>query len=764
MSNLPTMPNELTPERLTGLERTEPTHIAAGLPALRYSLKHVTEHMHTGEGLQTLAKLNQKGGFDCPGCAWPDPDGSRTPMAEYCENGVKAVAEEATKKRIGAEFFAEHSTDELGTWTDFELGKSGRISQPMFLRSGAKNYTPLTWAEALQRIADKLRSVAPDEAVFYTSGRTSNEAAFVYQLFARQLGTNNLPDCSNMCHESTSKALAEVLGLGKGSVTLEDIHTADLIICMGQNPGTNHPRMLTALEKMKENGGRMISVNPLPETGLMRFVNPQRPLKIVSRGTELTDQYLQVRVNEDQSLIRAWLKLLFEREKQSPGAYFDQTFIREHTSEYEKMAEVLEATDLDACVANTGLTRAEIEESAGLIHGSGRIIICYAMGLTQHENSVDTIKEVVNLLLAKGSIGRPGAGICPVRGHSNVQGDRTVGVWDKLTPKLAQALREYYAFDPPTEDGYDVVKTMEAMERGKVKVFFGMGGNFVSATPDTEKTARGLRKCDLTVHVSTKLNRSHLVTGEEALILPCLGRTEVDLQAGGEQFVSCENSMGVVQMSKGVLEVEDMNLMSEVAIVCELARRTLTASTVPWVDYRMDYDRIREAIAACIPGFEGYNERVRQPAGFYLPNGPRERQFATATGKARFSATELTPHRLEEGEFLMTTVRSHDQYNTTIYGLHDRYRGIHNERRVVLMHADDIETLGARAEQVVDLVSDYGGTKRYARRFQLVPYSIPRGCVATYFPEANVLVPSEVTARGSNCPISKSVRVRIVGL
>ena len=758
------MSNELTPERLSGLELKEPTHIAAGLPALRYSLKHVNEYMHLGEGLETLAKLNQKGGFDCPGCAWPDPDGSRTPMAEYCENGVKAVAEEATKRRIGADFFARHSVDELGQWTDYELGKSGRIAQPLYLpgsnRGGARHYIPITWSEAFRKLSGKLREIEPDEAVFYTSGRTSNEAAFLYQLFARAYGTNNLPDCSNMCHESTSKALAEVLGLGKGSVTLEDIHEADLIICMGQNPGTNHPRMLTALEKMKENGGRMISVNPLPETGLMRFVNPQRPLKIATRGTVLSDLYLQIKVNEDQSLIRAWLKILYDREKENPGTYFDQDFIRDHTSGYAELVELLEATDLDACIANTGLTRNEVMETAGLIHGSSRIIVCYAMGLTQHENSVDTIKEVVNLLLVKGSIGRPGAGICPVRGHSNVQGDRTVGVWDKLKPELAEALRNYYNFEPPTEDGYDVVKTMHAMAEGKVKVFFAMGGNFVSATPDTELTARGLRKCDLTVHVSTKLNRSHLVHGREALILPCYGRTEVDLQVTGEQFVSCENSMGVVQMSKGVLEVEDMNLMSECAIVCSLAQATLRDSTIPWAGYRQDYDTIRDAIAACIPGFERYNEKVREPGGFYLPNGPRNRRFETSTGKAQFSSTDLTPNVLEEGEFLMTTVRSHDQYNTTIYGLHDRYRGIHNERRVVMMHADDIAALGAESGAVVDVVSTYDGQERRARTFQLVPYSIPRGCVAMYFPEANVLVPSGVTAHGSNCPISKSVRVK----
>ncbi|MBB4077407.1 molybdopterin-dependent oxidoreductase alpha subunit [Lewinella aquimaris] len=753
--------SELTPPRLTGLELKEPYDKAAGMSALRYSLKHVTEYMHLGEGLETLAKLNQKGGFDCPGCAWPDPDGSRTPMAEYCENGVKAIAEEATKRRVGSDFFARHTVEELGTWTDFELGKSGRIAQPLHLRPAAQHYTPISWAEAFDLMADKLRSIEPDEAIFYTSGRASNEAAFLYQLFVRQYGTNNLPDCSNMCHESTSKALAEVIGLGKGSVTLEDIHEADLIICMGQNPGTNHPRMLSALETMKERGGRMISVNPLPETGLKNFVNPQRPLKMVTGGTDLTDLFLQVKINEDQSLLRAWLKILYDREKQAPGEYFDQTFIREHTSGYAAMAQLLEETDLDSCIANTGLTRDEIEESAGLIHGSRRIIICYAMGLTQHENSVDTIKELVNLLLAKGSIGKPGAGICPVRGHSNVQGDRTVGIWDKLKPELAEALRNYYNFEPPTEDGYDVVKSIHAMAEGKAKFFLALGGNFISATPDTELTAKGLRKCDLTVHVSTKLNRSHLVHGREALILPCLGRTERDLQASGEQFVSCENSMGVVQMSKGVLEVEDMDLLSECAIVCELARRTLPESRVPWVAYRKDYDLIRDAIAACIPGFERYNEKVREPGGFNLPNGPRNRRFDTSDGKAQFSTTRLTPHTLAPGEFLMTTVRSHDQYNTTIYGLHDRYRGIHNERRVVLMHPEDIAMLGGTAGAVVDLKSNYLRKERTAERFQLVPYSIPRGCIATYFPEANVLVPSEVTARGSNCPISKSVRVLV---
>ncbi|PHI20858.1 hypothetical protein CEQ90_05700 [Lewinellaceae bacterium SD302] len=757
------MPNELTPERLNGLELREPQRKAAGLPALRYSLLHVNEYMHAGEGLKTLAKLNQKSGFDCPGCAWPDPDGSRTPMAEYCENGVKAIAEEATKFKASPEFFAKHSIDELGEWTDFELGKSGRIVQPMYLAPGSKHYRPIGWDAAFNMIGEQLNALeSPNEAIFYTSGRTSNEAAFLYQLFVRQFGTNNMPDCSNMCHESTGSALSEVIGLGKGSVTLEDIHEADLIISMGQNPGTNHPRMLTALEKCKENGGRMISVNPLPETGLMSFVNPQRPLKILGRGTELTDLFLQIKINEDQSLLRMIAKILLEEEKKYPGTVFDHEFIKRHTSGYSEWVDMLEASSFEECLKGCGLAESEVYEAAGLIMGSERIVICYAMGLTQHENSTDTIKELVNLLLVKGSIGKPGAGICPVRGHSNVQGDRTVGVWEKMKPELAENMRNYFNFEPPTEEGYNVINACKAMHEGKAKVFFGMGGNFISAVPDTVYSAKGLRQCELTVHVSTKLNRSHLVHGKQALILPCLGRTETDLQAEGEQFVSCENSMGVVQMSKGVLEPCSPDLKSECAIVAGVATATLKSkTTVRWDRMIAHYDHIRDAIAACVSGFERYNERVREPAGFYLPNGPRNRRFNTSDGKAHFSVSDLSCHQLEEDEFLMMTVRSHDQYNTTIYGMDDRYRGIHNERRIIMMNPDDMKEQGLETGYKVNLTSEYDGEIREARLFQVVPYSIPRGNVATYFPEANTLVPITRQNRSSGIPISKSVRVKV---
>ncbi len=755
--------SELTPERLHNLEIRERQTKAAGLPALKYSLKHVDEYMHYGAGLQTLATLNQKGGFDCPGCAWPDPDDSRTPMAEYCENGVKAIAEEATKRRADPDFFARHSITELGDMTDFELGKSGRITQPMHLAPGATHYQPVSWQAAFDLVAAELNKLdSPDEAIFYTSGRASNEAAFLYQLFVRQYGTNNLPDCSNMCHESTGTALSEVIGIGKGTTTLQDLHEADLIIVMGQNPGTNHPRQLSALEKCKENGGRIISVNPLPETGLLTFVNPQRPLKVLSGGTDLTDIFLQVRINEDMSLVRAICKILWEEEKKAPGTVFDQEFIEQYTAGYAAWTKMLEETDLEACIDGCGVSRELIEEAAGLIHGSSKIVLCYAMGLTQHENSVDVIKEMINLLLLKGSIGKPGAGICPVRGHSNVQGDRTVGVWEKLKPELRERLRAVFNFEPPTEDGYDVVNSVKAMGEGRAKVFFALGGNFLSATPDTVYTAKGLRQCNLTVHISTKPNRSHVVHGRQALILPCLGRTEKDLRAEGEQFVSCENSMGVVQMSKGVLEPASEHLRSECAIIAGVAKTTLgDRTTVDWANLVRNYDNIRELIAACVPGFERYNEKVREPAGFYLPNGPRNRRFDTADGKAHFTVSPLSNHALAPGEYLMMTVRSHDQYNTTIYGMHDRYRGIHHERRVVMMNEQDLAAAGLVTGDKVDLSSEYDGETRYARLFQVVAYPIPSGNIATYFPEANSLVPITRTARGSNTPISKSVRVRL---
>lgn len=758
------MSNELTPERLSDLRLRERSENTAGLTALRYSAIHVNEYMHYGDGFRALARLNQKGGFDCPGCAWPDPDGHRTPMAEYCENGVKAIAEEATKRRATPAFFATHSIDDLGQMTDYELGKSGRITQPMHLRPGAQHYTPIAWETAFNLIGQHLNRLAsPDEAIFYTSGRASNEAAFLYQLFVRQFGTNNLPDCSNMCHESTGTALSQSLGLGKGSVTLRDIHDAELIICVGQNPGTNHPRMMTALEKCKETGGRVIGINPLPEAFLQKFTNPQRPLKLATGGTAIADLFLPVRINEDLALVRAISKKLLAREEANPGTVFDRDFIQEYTAGYEEWIAMLSDTDAEACLQKSGISVQQAEEAVELIAKSERIVICYAMGLTQHENSVDVIKEMVNLLLCKGSIGKPGAGICPVRGHSNVQGDRTVGVWEILKPAFAEKLRHHFNFEPPTKKGYDTVDSIKAMAAGQARVFFALGGNFLSATPDTAYTAKGLRQCALTVQVSTKPNRSHVVHGREALILPCLGRTEIDQREEGEQFVSCENSMGVVQMSKGVLSPASEHLLSECAIVAGVARATLgERSTVDWDKMIRNYDHIRDAIEATVPGFERYNERVREPGGFYLPNGPRNREFNTPDGKAQFNVSPMSHQDLGEGEYLMMTVRSHDQYNTTIYGTDDRYRGILQERRIVMMNEADMTEAGLKTGDQVDLTSTYDDEVRRAPLFLVVPYPIPRGNVATYFPEANPLVPITRTARGSNTPISKSVRVKVL--
>ncbi|MEP6845872.1 MAG: FdhF/YdeP family oxidoreductase, partial [Panacibacter sp.] len=679
------------------------------------------------------------------------------------ENGIKAIAEEAQKKKITVDFFAKHPVEEIGTWTDFEIGKQGRLTQPMLLKEGASHYEPVSWDDAFSLIAKEIHGMEnPDEAVFYTSGRTGNEAAFVYQLFVRMSGTNNLPDCSNMCHESSGAGLSETIGVGKGTVSLEDIHHAELIMIMGQNPGTNHPRMLAALEKCKKNGGKIIAINPLPEPGLMNFIDPKSPFKIATGGTSLADLFLQVRINADVALLKAIIIVLFEEEEKKPGSVFDKTFIDEHTSCYDAFINDLRQHSLQECIGETGVAEELIREAAAMIQQNKKMIICWAMGLTQHKNAVDNIKEIVNLLLLRGSIGIPGAGVCPVRGHSNVQGDRTMGIWEKMPDTFMQKLKKVFRFEPPAREGYDVVKSIKAMHAGKVKLFFAMGGNFLSATPDTAFTAAALRKTNLTVHVSTKLNRSHLVHGRQALILPCLGRTDIDLQNDVPQFVSCENSMGVVQMSKGVLQPPSKELLSEVAIICKMAKKVLeNKGNVDWDVLQNNYDKIRDLIEKVIPGFESYNDRVRMPGGFYLPNAAKERSFNTTTGKANFSVLPLPKQQLKEDEFIMMTIRSHDQFNTTIYGMNDRYRGIHNERRIVMMHEDDTKAASFSKHDVVDIFSYYDGKERIAEKFIVVPMPIARKCVATYFPEANVLVSVNEVAHTSNTPASKSVIVKI---
>ncbi|OIK25693.1 FdhF/YdeP family oxidoreductase [Streptomyces malaysiense] len=736
---------------------TEPKHAAAGLPAIGHTLRIAQQQMGVRRTALTLLRVNQKDGFDCPGCAWPEPEHRHT--AEFCENGAKAVAEEATLRRVTPEFFAAHPVADLAARSGYWLGQQGRLTHPMYLPEGAAHYEPVTWERAFGIIAEEIAALAsPDEAVFYTSGRTGNEAAFLYQLFARELGTNNLPDCSNMCHESSGSALTETIGVGKGSVLLEDLYKADLIIVAGQNPGTNHPRMLSALEKAKANGAKVISVNPLPEAGLERFKNPQTPQGML-KGAALTDLFLQIRIGGDQALFRLLNKLILETD----GAV-DEEFVREHTHGFEEFAKAAESADWAQTLAATGLSRPKIEQALELVLASERTIVCWAMGLTQHKHSVPTIREVVNFLLLRGNIGRPGAGVCPVRGHSNVQGDRTMGIFERPAPAFLDALEREFGFAPPREHGFDVVRAIRALRDGEAKVFFAMGGNFVSASPDTEVTEAAMRRARLTVHVSTKLNRSHTVTGARALILPTLGRTERDEQASGEQFVTVEDSMGMVHASRGRLAPASTHLLSEPAIVCRLARAVLgERSVVPWEEFEKDYAAVRDRIARVVPGFEDFNARVARPGGFALPHAPRdERRFPTATGRANFTAAPVECPELPEGRLLLQTLRSHDQYNTTIYGLDDRYRGITGGRRVVLVNAEDARSLGFAEGAYVDLVSEWrDGVERRAPGFRVVLYPTARGCAAAYYPETNVLVPLDATADTSNTPASKSVIVRL---
>jgi molybdopterin-dependent oxidoreductase alpha subunit len=713
--------------------------------------------MGVGRSARTLLKLNQVGGFDCPGCAWPEPAPGKRHTAEFCENGAKAVAEEATLRRIGPEFFAEHPVAELAGRSEHWLGQQGRLTTPMVLREGDTHYEPISWPDAFELIAAELRGLAsPDQAAFYTSGRTSNEAAFVYQLFARSFGTNNLPDCSNMCHESSGLALSQTIGVGKGSVTLEDIHRASLLVVVGQNPGTNHPRMLTALEQAKRNGAKIMVVNPLPEAGLIRFRNPQRVSGVVGEGTALADRYLQIRVGGDLALFQAFGALLLEW-----GAV-DRSFVDTYTTGFAGYRTTAGNLDWSAVLAATGLSREEIVAAARMLAASDATIVCWAMGLTQRRDAVSAIQEIVNVQLLRGMIGRPGAGLCPVRGHSNVQGDRTMGVWHH-PPAWVPALADRLGFTAPDKPGHDTVETIRAMRDGQVKVFMAVGGNFAAATPDTEVTEAGLRACALTVHVSTKLNRSHVVPGRTALILPCLGRTERDEQRAGEQFVTVEDSMSCVHASRGTLGPASTDLLSEVAVICRLARAVLPSSSIPWDVFESDYRAVREEIAASVPGFADYEARVSHGAGFTLPHPPRDRRaFPTPSGRAHFTVNQLDVIQVPRGRLLLQTVRSHDQYNTTIYGLDDRYRGVHNGRRVVFVNPDDLAALGIADGSTVDLVSEWiDGSCRRAPGFRVVGYPTAQGCAATYFPEANVLVPLDSTAAGSNTPSSKSIIIRL---
>ncbi|MCK9250193.1 MAG: FdhF/YdeP family oxidoreductase [Solirubrobacteraceae bacterium] len=769
-----------------------PADHAVGVPATVSIARQTLRHLGPARGLRTFARMNQPDGFDCPGCAWPEPepgdDATRAERSgahhlEFCENGVKAVAEEATRRTVDRGFFARHDLADLDGRTEHWLGQQGRLTEPMHLAPGATHYAPIGWDDAFAIIARELRALgSPDEALFYTSGRTSNEAAFLYQLLVRAFGTNNLPDCSNLCHESSGVALGETIGIGKGSVTVNDLVMADLVVVAGQNPGTNHPRMLMTLEEAKERGARIITVNPLPEAGLKRFDNPQRVSGLAGRGTDLADLHLPIRLGGDLALFQALGRRLLEAEAEAPGTVLDHAFIDERTEGFAALRDHLLAVDEADVRAATGLTTAEIDEAFALLLASRRTVVCWAMGLTQHRHAVPTIKEIVNLLLLRGEIGRKGAGLCPVRGHSNVQGDRTVGIHEKPAEPFLAALDAAFGIRAPRAHGHDVVDGIRALRDGRAHVLVAMGGNFASATPDTAVTEPALRGARLTVHVSTKLNRSHVVHGREALILPTLGRTDRDLGPDGEpRAVTVEDSMSVVHASRGRLRPPSDALRSEVDIVAGIARALFgpptgpvpevpdvgdraAAAAIPWEGLAADYARIRDGIEAVVPGFESFNARAAWPGGFVLPHPPRdERRFDTPSGRARLTVNPLTWPEVPDGCLLLQTLRSHDQYNTTVYGLDDRYRGIRGGRRVVFVHPDDLARLGLADGDRVDLVGTWrDGTARRADGFRAVAYPTARGCAAAYYPETNPLVPLDSTADGSNTPTSKAIVVRVV--
>jgi len=757
------MQNEDAPIKVS-----KPKKWAAGRPAVISSLKQILSTAGPIRGTKALLELNQTDGFDCPSCAWPDPDDHRA-ASEFCENGAKAVASEATSKIVDEQFFRKHSIEQMQAESDYWHDQQGRLTSPMVLRAseGDAHYQSISWDDAFTLIANELKSLDhPDEAAFYTSGRASNEAAFMYQLFVRLYGTNNLPDCSNMCHESSGSGLGASIGIGKGTVSLDDLHEADTIIIAGQNPGTNHPRMLASLETCVENGGKIVAINPLIEAGLLAFAHPQKLSGMMNRATPLASQYLQVKVNGDMAIFRGIAKSIFAREEANPGSTIDLEFIAEHTASVEDYESAVSATSWERILTDSGLTREDIETLTDtILDKDKKLITCWAMGITQHKNAVDIIREIVNVHLLIGAIGRPGAGLCPVRGHSNVQGDRTMGIFEKLPEWFHLSLERHFKFQSPRKHGYDVVEAIHAMHQEELKVFIALGGNFLQAAPDTNYTEEALRKTNLTCHIATKLNRSHLVTGKTGLILPCLGRSDRDTQETGDQFVTCENSMGIVHSSKGKLTPNSKLMLSEPMIVARMAAATIgDTDTVKWLWMVEDYSRIRNHIASVVPGFDDYNVRVSQPGGFYLPNAPKQRIWNTDSKKANFSSPQLSMFQPAAGRLTLQTLRSHDQYNTTIYGLDDRYRGIGNNRMIVFLNPEDMKERSIKPLQELVITSYWKDGERKAEGFKAIPYDMPLGSAAAYFPEANVLVPIDSTADISNTPTSKSIEISIQAL
>ncbi|HUS26895.1 MAG TPA: FdhF/YdeP family oxidoreductase [Kofleriaceae bacterium] len=752
------------------LDVAAPPRAAGGLGALKATLTHLQRDSGLARGIKGLLSMNQEGGFDCPGCAWPEPKTGGRARFEFCENGAKALAEEATTAKADPELFSRATVDELRELSDFELGRLGRITHPLILGEDRK-YHAISWEHAIALTAAELQKAGPKHSAFYTSGRTSNEAAFLYQLLGRMFGTNNFPDCSNMCHESSGNALLEVVGVDKGTVTLADFDHSDLIFVIGQNPGTNHPRMLSTLREAAKRGCTIISINPLKEVGLSRFSHPQHPLDLLAGGVALASEFVQVQIGGDQAFFLGIGKAVLELDaanatesetavktvKTDATVSTDMLFLADKTDNFFTWREHAMATPWSAIVEGSGVDEATIRRIAEHYAKAKSVIACWAMGITQHKHAVRTIHEIVNVMLLRGNIGRAGAGLCPVRGHSNVQGDRTMGIDHHTRHPFLDRLGAAFDFEPPRVAGYDTVGTIAAMERGEVRAFVMLGGNWVSATPDTHRTARLLERCELTVSISTKVNRTHLYPGKHALILPCLARSEVD----GGQFVTVEDSMSMVHRSAGNLRPASPHLRSEPAIVAALGE-ALLGNRVPWRDYAENYDRIRDKISQVVLGCSDYNARVREPDGFQLPNTARDGSFNNVGGRARFTVSPLPNLALPPGRLRMMTMRSHDQYNTTIYGLDDRYRGVRGERRVVFVNPTDMIELGLHERQLVDLISEWHDGERIVEAFIVVPYDLPRRNCATYFPEANPLVPLDSYADRSNTPTSKSVTIRIV--
>ena len=744
---------------------TEPQRSAAGVKAVMVSLERGFAEAGVSRTLSSMLLINKRGGFDCPGCAWPESiTGPRKP-AEFCENGAKAVAEEASSRTVTPQWWAEHPISTLQDKTEYWLGSQGRITEPMIIRAGESHYTPITWAKAFRTIGEHVNATTPDKCVFYTSGRTANETAFMYQLLARSLGTNNLPDCSNMCHESSGSALNPTIGIGKGTVSLEDFEHAELIFVVGQNPGTNHPRMLSSLADARKRGARIVAVNPLPEAGFFGFKDPQTVSGMLGKSSDISSDFLQIKVGGDLALFQAFGHLLLAEEERNPGSVVDHAFVESVTDGFAAYKAARAELDWEATEEATGLSRVQITEIAGLLIKSKATIFCWALGLTQQPHSVPTLKEIINLLLLQGNFGKPGAGACPVRGHSNVQGDRTMGIWEKPTEALLRALDEEFKIDSPREHGYDSTDALDAFEKDEVDVFVSMGGNFALANSETEALEAGMQRAKLTVHISTKPNRSHVVHGQTSLILPTLGRTDRDdKHSGGPQFLSVEDSMSVIHSTQGRLKPVSEHLLSEPVIVARMATAILGEDhIVDWKAMADDYDVIRDHISRVLPGFEDFNKRVRGRNGFVLPNPPRDtRSFATDIGKGRFTVSPFEALYAPEGHLILQTMRSHDQYNTTFYGVDDRYRGIKDGRRVILINPEDLVQLGLEDKAMVDVISTFQGTERRANKFRLVSYPTAKGCAAAYFPEANALVHRDLVARDSNTPGFKAMTVRFV--